>query len=88
MKLLHGAALALFGWYLMLPPPDTTAPFANWKIEGSFDSAAQCKAALDSLIAQEAQYPPDPNPDNEAVWRKALQDALCIATDDPRLKGN
>jgi hypothetical protein len=38
------------------------------------------------LIAQEAQYPPDPNPDNEAAWRKALQDALCIASDDPRLK--
>jgi hypothetical protein len=55
MKIHRATALALVGRYLMLPPPDTTAPFANWYTEGSFDSAAQCKAALDSLIAQQAQ---------------------------------
>ncbi len=43
MKLPHAAALALVGWYLMLPPKqDIQAPIAKWRIVGNYDSADQC----------------------------------------------
>jgi hypothetical protein len=49
---LRNAALALVGWYLMLPPlpnhqPDTTAPLQTWEIWRSFDSATDCEQARD-----------------------------------------
>ena len=59
MKPRHAAALALVGWYLMLPPltenppphaaenalVDTQAPLSQWDSDGSFDSAIQCNRA-------------------------------------------
>jgi hypothetical protein len=48
MKLGHTAALALAGWYLMVPPRvsdwpvlvyDTSAPLSKWHQGGSFDTA-------------------------------------------------
>jgi hypothetical protein len=63
MKLRHAAALALVGWYLMLPPeqyskehdrmfPDEDAPISQWEIIGSFDTAAQCKTASEQAFSQ------------------------------------
>jgi hypothetical protein len=90
MKILHVAAFALTGWYLMAPPPnalwklDGTGPFlplVQWMHMQSFDTAAQCEQGL----LDEAKFyaahsdPPDVNP-----WVFAQ----CIATDDPRLKRN
>ena len=56
MKLHHAAALALMGWYLMLPPdpktgtpPDTTAPLNTWRSEGTFETARECQAYLVEL---------------------------------------
>jgi hypothetical protein len=64
MKPRHAAALALVGWYLMVPPPEDV-PYdragANihgslryWTLERSFDSAKECEAGrlqtLDSKI--------------------------------------
>jgi len=81
MKPCYAAALALVGWYLMGPPltsPDsdkyeTQAPLSRWETIASFDTAAQCTARLKEII------------------RSAVTGSLflrCIATDDPRLKGN
>jgi hypothetical protein len=91
MKFRHFAGLALAGWYLMLPPmgsvesrrnPSTgfyvaysTQPLNTWEIAGSYDTAAECRTAVeqaDQLARQNC-------PDCSAV-------ASCIATDDPRLK--
>ncbi len=86
MKLRHTAALALVGWYLMLPPvvsrwplrEQSNAPLSRWAIMASFDSAEHCENAHANL-------------DEE---HKDRSDALvflgvaCIGTDDPRLKGN
>ena len=91
MSFRHAAMLAMVGWYLMLPPmgsvesrrnPSTgfyvaysTQPLSTWEIEGSYDSAAECRSAVeqaDQLARQDC-------PDCSAV-------AACIATDDPRLK--
>ena len=58
MKLRHAAALALVGWYLMIPPivrppgregtADTKAPLSKWVkvIRSAFDSEDACHIAL------------------------------------------
>src|ERR1700730_14398252 len=54
MKPGHAAALALVGWYLMVPPPvlhssvpvDSDAPLSKWRIFSIHDSAAECEQGL------------------------------------------
>ena len=59
MKLHHAAALALVGWYLMVPPAFSTspepnaeihinlgAPLSQWDNRGSYDSAEECMHML------------------------------------------
>jgi hypothetical protein len=52
----HAAALALVGWYLMLPPMEANeqgvlislnlnAPISKWDVSGSYDSPSECRAA-------------------------------------------
>jgi hypothetical protein len=105
MKLRHAAALALVGWYLMMPPAkpsqltgttevDSAASLANWSVEQSFDSAGACERtrdyALKQAMAREAKVPVG---SSSKGWIQtetgALQteNAVCISTDDPRLKG-
>jgi hypothetical protein len=48
MKLRHAAALALVGWFLMMPPllkksVDLTAPFSRWVTVNSYDTSKQCE---------------------------------------------
>ena len=63
---------------------------SQWVIDSSYDSAAECeKAGLDSvgnarLIAEKAGRL---DPSNDVLVQDAAQ-GKCIATDDPRLKGN
>ncbi len=52
MKKTHAAALALVGWYLMMPPrdpltalPDHSAPMTRWLQLEAFDTAKECQAA-------------------------------------------
>jgi|SRR5271156_2451692 hypothetical protein len=53
MKLRHAAALALVGWYLMVPPIRSyvplillpNEPLTKWEQRQSYDTAEQCKAA-------------------------------------------
>jgi len=45
----HAAGIALVGWYLMAPPPNSKgdvrfdAPLSLWEVQMSFDSAAGCE---------------------------------------------
>ena len=49
----HAAALALVGWYLMVPPPrdhktglpDFQAALTDWSVEQSFNTADECRIA-------------------------------------------
>jgi hypothetical protein len=78
LKLGHTAvALALLGWYLMLPPQtrfwwvgaprsDNSAPLNMWTNAQSFDKAPACEAARMAMQVQAG--------------------AQCVSTDDPRLK--
>jgi hypothetical protein len=51
MKLHHAAALALVGWYLMVPPltnapskVDIEAPLTSWKVYKTFDTPEECNS--------------------------------------------
>jgi hypothetical protein len=51
MNLRHAAALALVGWYLMIPPIDYTGTHRTpaislWATLKVFDTAVECSAAL------------------------------------------
>jgi hypothetical protein len=85
----HVAALALVGWYLMLPPvrPDgsvnANAPLSKWKTSNTYDTADECKTALLSLRAGWVGYANG----RQLNYPSQKDTAACIATDDPRLKG-
>ena len=84
------AALALLGWYLMLPPitkdgrVDSNAQLKQWHVDGRFDSERECDHMRDTLrhitvLARRANDPP------EQVEIAADHQAVCVASDDPRL---
>src|SRR6266849_4268260 len=59
MKLRDAAALALMGWYLIVPPPDSPsgdtvnlkAPLNQWVIYSAFDSADKSEVAARAFAA-------------------------------------
>jgi hypothetical protein len=54
MRAQHAAALALAGWYLMVPPLGThfdAVPIGRrWKIQGVYDKAYRCHTELQKWI--------------------------------------
>jgi hypothetical protein len=98
MKVRHAAALALVGWYLMLPPlklgqsgkyhPDFEVPLNQWESYQSYDDAAKCEEdkarTLIALQRVSHEFPADRSAATDAEQAVFGQ---CIATDDPRLKG-
>ena len=67
MNLHHAAALALLGWYLMVPPnvggggllggsPNYNVPLRDWWIVGSFDQATECAKEQDRSMNAAAEY--------------------------------
>lgn len=91
MKPRHIAALALVGWYLMLPPiqedqPNTDAPLSEWTISASFDTAKECQQDKGENWESILKLSPSvPTKDSIAANRQAME-AVCVATDDPRFK--
>ena len=103
MTLRHATALALVGWYLMMPPhvggdgkPDKGVPLAQWDQMGSYDSAAECSGAYIWFLKQRQKESalslrsnPPPLTLQADAARQQLGEAsaaVCIASDDPRLK--
>jgi hypothetical protein len=96
----HAAALALVGWYLMVPPMtgsadrdrvvrhpivEMTAPLSEWETEGSYDSAKECRGAIqDNLQFIAHRHFETVDEQNAANTQSQL--GQCVATDDPRLK--
>jgi hypothetical protein len=98
----HLAALALVGWYLMMPPDsariphdvDADVPLPRWVVITSFDTDESCEKALTDLQNSEQ----DPITLDKAGKLKRLQkndaalgkarslNAACVASDDIRLK--
>jgi len=80
MKPRHAAALALVGWYLMLPlPKHPDAPIAQWAHVDSFDSATECRDAAYHLIDRAKK-------NHDQAKLDTVMGFECIASDDPRLK--
>ncbi len=99
MNIRHVAALALAGWYLMVPPAfptspkpnadvhfDDSAPLSKWDIWGSYDSAKECMATrVGNLMTIPQAILKSKNPNVKAYFSQNTL-AQCIASDDPRLK--
>jgi hypothetical protein len=86
MKPRHAAALALIGWYLMLPPVDRNnrvldnLPIGKWDAVDSYDVASDCRDANLDFFRRVKDLP-------YTNWQRArVLSMQCIATDDPRLK--
>jgi hypothetical protein len=97
MKLRHAAALALVGWYLIVPRYDLDglvldhAPLSTWKIYNQYDSSAQCEEIRQQIwrAAQDAIDEHEKRADTEGLSQATVAlSARCIAADDPRLKPN
>jgi hypothetical protein len=97
MNLRHAAALALVGWYLIIPPSADVAsdlatglePLWQWFQIGSFDSENACQQGRHMMISRYmADLQNDPS-NIEAVHSfDAFYYSQCVASDDPRLNGN
>ena len=78
----------LVGSYLMVPPlyqngtTDLSVPLSEWRQIDVFDTAPECVAGADEVYNDAKADKDDP------VQVKRENAAECIATDDPRLKGN
>ncbi len=99
MKLHHAAALALVGWYLIVPPvpfsTETPPPLYKWTPAKVFDSAAQCERQLAKQVTvqrlDEKSVKSGSAGLGETNWSARWFDVpakyqRCIASDDPRLK--
>ena len=95
----HAAALALVGWYLMMPPlywskaNPPTAPLRQWTVFGRYDSAQEgsdertkmIRVQSMALLSDLAEGVSDANRPSLSLDFKHAQ---CITSDDPRLKEN
>jgi hypothetical protein len=94
MKMRHAAALALVGWYLMIPPvvcekrkcnAELNAPFSQWRrSKKSLGSESDCEEARPRVRAAVDTAVKDVSARLE--YDKALASGLCVSSDDPRLK--
>ena len=87
---LHAVALALVGWYLIVPlKGHPEAPLKYWTHMWSFDTAKECQQSLLGMIARIDQ--PNVSPPQgftREEFRQELLGSQCVESDDPRLKGN
>ena len=90
MKTRPAAALALVGWYLMVPPANLSKtdaykqPLNRWVIVRSFDTADDCEDFQDTFFESSREA------ETLGTLSPAHRDymfATCVASDDPRIKG-
>jgi hypothetical protein len=98
MKPRHAAALALVGWYLMIPGDNANSPLGKWHVHRAYDTAEECQIGLDAYrqFLGEREHdskrfekltPQDrvKELEKEVDWEFEFGLAQCIASDDPRL---
>ncbi len=87
MKPCYATALALVGWYLMVPPspdgifPNEKAPLSKWVIVTGADGAYICREldiALQKRAKREwrARIGTRPPGEDKASWDKAVQETI------------
>jgi hypothetical protein len=88
MTLRHAAALALVGWYLMVPPLngrreiDPHVSMSKWEVLLSADTLAACKQKENDLI----DFMRAPAHVVRYCLEVQIKAAECVGADDPRLK--
>jgi hypothetical protein len=89
MNFRHAAALALVGWYLLVPlPRHPEAPLSLWTQIGSYDTAKECTDAQTQAIIRATTSDFHFREVTVEQTRNAFLESQCIETDDPRLKSN
>ena len=98
----HLAALALVGWYLMMPPDSNKIPhevsseaaLSRWIVVANFDTEENCEKQLTDL----QNNPQDPagldktgrlaryQKHDAALGKARAVNSACVASDDWRLK--
>ena len=92
MKSYHAAALALLGWYLMIPPssdpPGYLGRLYQWFQAGSFDSRNSCERGRRMMVDRfMADLQKDSSDATAVHGLDAFYYSQCLAGDDPRLEG-
>jgi hypothetical protein len=82
----HTAALALVGWYLMIPPMRGQeildhSPLSKWQVGEEDDSKVECENTIEDYTKNAEQVT---DPGTVAEYTRGR----CMASDDPRLKDN
>ncbi len=87
MSIRHAAALAIVGWYMMMPPTgrdypmgNVDAPLTQWKKRATtYRDEAECEHVLDRIRR-------NTNAKNKQTAVRYYKQAQCVSADDPRLK--
>jgi hypothetical protein len=103
LKSRHLAALAIVGWYLMMPPDsakiphdvDSVTPISRWIVVTNFPDEDSCEKSLTDI--QNNQQDPISldktgklarlKKNDAALGKARALNAACLANDDIRLKG-
>jgi hypothetical protein len=90
MNIRHASALALIGWYLIMPPIgvvdgrkqiDTEVPLWKWQHPPQvFSSSAECEQAKAARIKEWSRFK------GVAAFKQRAEAAQCVSQDDSRLK--
>jgi hypothetical protein len=72
------AALAMVGWYLMLPI-DLNQPLADWYQWGSYETKTECETTKRKVAS-------DAEGRHDQMAAALFLAGRCISSDDPRLK--
>jgi hypothetical protein len=95
MKPNHIVALALVGWYLMVPPLvetpykiDTEASLTSWKVYQTFNTEEECrksKSSAQSKYEHTATAPSGTIKRGTRAFALQMVFARCVKSDDPGL---
>lgn len=97
MKPRHGIAVALVGWYLMVPPltpgggPHEVlfhAPLSKWEVGEEHDTKVECQNSLKESVENMEHDANACEVGSCAVMVVEYAHGRCMASDDPRLKNN
>jgi hypothetical protein len=94
-KVRHTVAIALIGWYLMVPPVTRgpngiyqavlDGPLSQWRKHGPYETLAKCTQAQAALLkAAESKIREN---DIESIESQfSAYTSQCVASNDPRFK--
>jgi hypothetical protein len=95
LKTAYLAAIAIFLWYLMVPPPlshsslpvDLHAPLSDWRFFSTHESATDCEKGLTAFYkAAKTELLEHQGNEDDRIRFYQLENSQCISSDDLPLK--